>query len=183
MRTLLLVRHAKARKADRQLSTAIDLARPLSGRGRKDARQMGKRLAKLDLRPDLIWTSPAQRTRRDGPHPGEKARLSTQGHQGRPAPLRHDRAEVASAGARAESKARQCPAVWSQSRALSIGAAARLESREAADQWRGAVELCCRQLVRGGSSHARTSGRRATAKRGPSGSRKRPKTAAKRLAP
>ena len=62
MRTLLLVRHAKARKADRQLSTAIDLARPLSGRGRKDARRMGKRLAKLDLEPDLIWTSPARRT-------------------------------------------------------------------------------------------------------------------------
>lgn len=62
MRTLLLVRHAKARKADRQLSTAIDLARPLSGRGRDDARKMGKRLAKLDLEPDLIWTSPARRT-------------------------------------------------------------------------------------------------------------------------
>ena len=62
MRTLLLVRHAKARKADRQLSTAIDRARPLSGRGRKDARRMGKRLAKLDLEPDLIWSSPARRT-------------------------------------------------------------------------------------------------------------------------
>lgn len=62
MRTLLLVRHAKARKADRQLSTAIDLARPLTGRGREDARRMGKRLAKLDFQPDLIWTSPAQRT-------------------------------------------------------------------------------------------------------------------------
>jgi phosphohistidine phosphatase len=62
VRTLLLVRHAKARKAGRQLSTAIDLARPLSGRGRKDARRMGKRLAKLDLEPDLIWTSPARRT-------------------------------------------------------------------------------------------------------------------------
>jgi phosphohistidine phosphatase len=58
----LLVRHAKARKADRQLSTAIDLARPLTGRGRDDARQMGKRLAKLDFQPDLIWSSPAQRT-------------------------------------------------------------------------------------------------------------------------
>ena len=62
MRTLILVRHAKARKADRQLSTAIDLARPLSGRGRDDARRIGKRLAKLDLHPDLIWVSPARRT-------------------------------------------------------------------------------------------------------------------------
>jgi phosphohistidine phosphatase len=61
MRTLLLVRHAKARKADRQLSVAIDLARPLNDRGRTDARKMGKRLAKLDLYPDLIWVSPARR--------------------------------------------------------------------------------------------------------------------------
>lgn len=61
MRTLLLVRHAKARKADQQLSTAIDLARPLTGRGREDARRMGKRLAKLSFPPDLIWTSPALR--------------------------------------------------------------------------------------------------------------------------
>ncbi len=62
MRTLLLIRHAKARKAERLLSTALDLARPLSGRGRDDARRMGKRLAKLKVRPDLIWTSPSQRT-------------------------------------------------------------------------------------------------------------------------
>lgn len=62
MRTLLLVRHAKARKADRVRSSALDLARPLSARGRKDARSMGKRLAKLNFQPDLIWASPARRT-------------------------------------------------------------------------------------------------------------------------
>lgn len=62
VRLLLLVRHAKARKASRRLSTCADLERPLSNRGREDARKMGKRLAKRNWHPDLIWTSPARRT-------------------------------------------------------------------------------------------------------------------------
>lgn len=62
MRTLLLLRHAKARKAERQRSSASDCARPLSARGREDARELAKRLAKGGLHPDLIWVSPARRT-------------------------------------------------------------------------------------------------------------------------
>jgi phosphohistidine phosphatase len=38
-----------------------DKDRPLSDRGRRDAPKMGKRLAKRDVKPDLILSSPARR--------------------------------------------------------------------------------------------------------------------------
>jgi phosphohistidine phosphatase len=58
MKTLFLVRHAKSSWDDTALS---DKDRPLNDRGRRDAPKMGKRLAKRDVRPDLILSSPAMR--------------------------------------------------------------------------------------------------------------------------
>jgi phosphohistidine phosphatase len=60
-RTLVLIRHAKARKRRPAVLARIDLARPLIRRGRKDARTMGKRLARAGFHPDLIWSSHAKR--------------------------------------------------------------------------------------------------------------------------
>ena len=58
MRTLYLVRHAKSSWSD---PTLADRERPLSGRGLRAARKMGRRLARRDLRPDLMLSSPAVR--------------------------------------------------------------------------------------------------------------------------
>ena len=58
MRTLLLVRHAKSSRDDPSLA---DKERPLNDRGKSDAPKMAKRLAKRDLKPDLILSSPAVR--------------------------------------------------------------------------------------------------------------------------
>jgi phosphohistidine phosphatase len=58
MRTLLLVRHAKSSWDDPALA---DKLRPLNDRGLHDAPQMGKRLAKQGIAPDLILSSPAER--------------------------------------------------------------------------------------------------------------------------
>jgi phosphohistidine phosphatase len=58
MKKLFLVRHAKSNWDDPALP---DEDRPLNARGRRDAPKMGKRLAKRDVRPDLILSSPARR--------------------------------------------------------------------------------------------------------------------------
>ena len=58
MKTLFLVRHAKSSKDD---PTLPDKKRPLNDRGRRDAPKMGERLAKRDVEPDLILSSPAVR--------------------------------------------------------------------------------------------------------------------------
>jgi phosphohistidine phosphatase len=58
MKTLFLVRHAKSNRDDPSLP---DRDRPLDDRGRQDAPKMGKRLAKRDVKPDLLLTSPALR--------------------------------------------------------------------------------------------------------------------------
>lgn len=58
MKTLFLVRHAKSSRDDPALP---DKERPLNDRGRRDAPRMGKRLAKQDVAPDLILSSPAVR--------------------------------------------------------------------------------------------------------------------------
>ena len=55
---LLICRHAKSSWQDASLS---DFDRPLNKRGERDAPEMGRRLAKQGLRPDLIMTSPAAR--------------------------------------------------------------------------------------------------------------------------
>ena len=58
MKTLFLIRHAKSSWDDTALP---DKDRPLDDRGRRDAPKMGKRLAKRDVEPDLILSSPARR--------------------------------------------------------------------------------------------------------------------------
>ena len=58
MKTLFLVRHAKSSRDD---PTLPDRDRPLDDRGRRDAPRMGKRLAKRDVKPDLLVSSPALR--------------------------------------------------------------------------------------------------------------------------
>lgn len=58
MKTLFLIRHAKSSWADTALP---DKDRPLDARGKRAAPKMGKRLAKRDVRPDLILSSPAMR--------------------------------------------------------------------------------------------------------------------------
>jgi phosphohistidine phosphatase len=58
MLRLLLLRHAKAGSA----SGAMDLDRPLSGRGQGAAALMGGYLRDEGLRPDLVLVSPARRT-------------------------------------------------------------------------------------------------------------------------
>jgi phosphohistidine phosphatase len=58
MKTLFLVRHAKSSWDD---PTLADEDRPLNARGKRDAPKMGKRLAKRDVKLDLILSSPANR--------------------------------------------------------------------------------------------------------------------------
>jgi phosphohistidine phosphatase SixA len=58
VKTLFLIRHAKSSWDDPALP---DKDRPLGDRGRRDAPKMGKRLAKGDVEPDLILSSPARR--------------------------------------------------------------------------------------------------------------------------
>jgi phosphohistidine phosphatase len=57
-RTLFLVRHAKSSWDDVALP---DKERPLADRGKRDAPMMGRRLAKRQVKPDLILSSPARR--------------------------------------------------------------------------------------------------------------------------
>ncbi len=58
-RTLILVRHAKS-SWDFDVD---DHQRPLSGRGRRDAKAVGRLLTDLSLRPDRVLCSTAARTR------------------------------------------------------------------------------------------------------------------------
>lgn len=58
MKTLYLVRHAKS---SRDAPMLPDKDRPLNDRGKRDAPRMAKQLAKRDVKPDLILSSPARR--------------------------------------------------------------------------------------------------------------------------
>jgi phosphohistidine phosphatase len=58
MKTLFLIRHAKSSWDEPKLT---DRQRPLAARGKRDARRLGKRLAKRYRRPDLMVSSPAVR--------------------------------------------------------------------------------------------------------------------------
>ncbi|WP_271216225.1 SixA phosphatase family protein [Streptosporangium carneum] len=58
-RTLIVLRHAKAAHTP----GLADRERPLTERGRRDARRIGETLTGLDLRPDLVLCSPSIRTR------------------------------------------------------------------------------------------------------------------------
>lgn len=59
MLRLMLIRHAKAGPHG---APGDDRARPLTGRGVRDAEKLGQRLAAADLRPDRVLCSPARRT-------------------------------------------------------------------------------------------------------------------------
>ena len=61
MKTLLLLRHAKSSWKDAELR---DHERPLNGRGKRDAPQVGRLLAEQGLVPDLIASSTARRARK-----------------------------------------------------------------------------------------------------------------------
>ncbi|MEM9830826.1 MAG: histidine phosphatase family protein [Bacteroidota bacterium] len=61
IKTLYLVRHAKSSWKDTALA---DYDRPLNKRGKRDAPEMGKRLASKNIQPDLIFSSPAKRAKR-----------------------------------------------------------------------------------------------------------------------
>jgi phosphohistidine phosphatase len=60
MRTLVMIRHAKSSWANPLQS---DFERPLNDRGKKDAPEMGEKLKKMGIIPDLIIASTAKRTK------------------------------------------------------------------------------------------------------------------------
>nr|BFE64212.1 histidine phosphatase family protein [Dactylosporangium thailandense] len=60
VRTLILLRHAKAADPD---DYATDIERPLAPRGHRDAAAAGAWLEEQDLRPDAVLCSTAVRTR------------------------------------------------------------------------------------------------------------------------
>ena len=57
---ILIMRHAKSSWSDEKLK---DFDRPLNARGRKDAPKMGRYLKELDIIPDQIFSSPAERAK------------------------------------------------------------------------------------------------------------------------
>jgi phosphohistidine phosphatase len=65
MRTLSLVRHAKAKGPD---AFATDFERPLTDRGHKDAVRIAEVLARVEPPVDWIASSPAERTRQTTEH-------------------------------------------------------------------------------------------------------------------
>lgn len=75
MKKLLLLRHAKSSWDDASLA---DFDRPLNGRGRRAAPQMGALMRERQLRPDLIISSPAARARETIALVLEAARLETE---------------------------------------------------------------------------------------------------------
>lgn len=60
MKTLYLMRHAKSSWKD---ITLDDFDRPLNKRGQRDAPFMGELLNKRGIKPDIIYSSPANRTK------------------------------------------------------------------------------------------------------------------------
>ncbi len=60
MRQLILIRHAKSSWKDPHLS---DYDRPLNKRGKRDVSFMAKLLAQKNIAPDILISSPAQRTK------------------------------------------------------------------------------------------------------------------------
>ena len=57
-KTLFLMRHAKSSWADPSLE---DIERPLNKRGKKDAPEMGRRMAEYNVKPEIVVSSPAHR--------------------------------------------------------------------------------------------------------------------------
>ncbi|MHB1400550.1 MAG: SixA phosphatase family protein [Trichloromonadaceae bacterium] len=73
MKRLTLVRHGKSSWKDPEVA---DFGRPLNKRGERDAPRMGERLAQRGLRPDLLLSSPAKRTRQTAEALAEKLQLA-----------------------------------------------------------------------------------------------------------
>ena len=78
MKTLFLIRHAKS---SWEYTALPDKDRPLNDRGKRDAPKMGKRLAKRDVTPDLILSSPARRALTTA-EIRQEAQLQAQGYRG-----------------------------------------------------------------------------------------------------
>lgn len=88
MKVLLLVRHAKSSWDDPSLD---DVDRPLGKRGKKDAPEMGERLKKRGIMPDILLSSPAKRARSTAKkiakrigYPREKIRIVNEIYEGGP---------------------------------------------------------------------------------------------------
>jgi phosphohistidine phosphatase len=75
MRTLILLRHAKAVRAHEADS---DEARGLTGRGRRDAAAAGAAIAEAGLKPTLALVSTSARTRQTAEHGLASLELETQ---------------------------------------------------------------------------------------------------------
>jgi phosphohistidine phosphatase len=73
-RTIVLIRHAKSSWANPLQS---DFERPLNDRGKTDAPEMGKKLKKIGLKPDLIISSTAKRTRQTAKRIAEETGYET----------------------------------------------------------------------------------------------------------
>jgi phosphohistidine phosphatase len=65
----LICRHAKSSWHEASLN---DFDRPLNKRGERDAPEMGKRLLRRGIRPDLILSSPAARAKATATHYAEQ---------------------------------------------------------------------------------------------------------------
>lgn len=74
MKRLLLLRHAKSSWDDPRLA---DFDRPLNERGLHAAPLMGRFIRRQKIRPDLVLSSPAERTRRTAALVLEAAQLET----------------------------------------------------------------------------------------------------------
>ncbi|MBT8484979.1 MAG: histidine phosphatase family protein [Phycisphaerales bacterium] len=91
-KTLLIMRHAKSSWADPDRD---DHDRPLNGRGKRDAKTMGRWLVARGLAPDVILSSSARRARKTARRMTRHASLSAPVHideslyHAGPAALRH----------------------------------------------------------------------------------------------
>jgi phosphohistidine phosphatase len=91
VKRLILLRHAKSSWAKHGQP---DLARPLSGRGERDAPRMGARLHERGIHPDLVLSSPALRAAttaalvaRELDYPGDGIRLDPRLYLAAPAEI------------------------------------------------------------------------------------------------
>ena len=74
MKTVVLIRHAKAAKSG---SGTTDADRPLTERGENDARQAGARLKSRGIVPDRLFVSPALRARQSAERLADTLGLAT----------------------------------------------------------------------------------------------------------
>jgi phosphohistidine phosphatase len=95
-RRLMIMRHAKSSWRSR---VPTDHERPLNTRGRRDARRVGKRLAKLGWAPDFVVCSDSRRTREtwermERRFPEARARFTRALYAGGPTELRTEVARL-----------------------------------------------------------------------------------------